>query len=665
MDGSPSLSHRRPVHTTAHRRAATTGSGNAAASASRGRLRPPAYLLTLRQVGEQLGLADPRSVQRLLQAHDLPLYRLGRSLRVDPDDLTAALRAAVVLPAPRRPSSASPKEPVVTAAKPTRPKKRTGFKQRLDTNWWREHRVDCPASLDRTLGVQVACRCPTYWRETIEAGLRRTHGPDCAAARTRQRPPRPCGCPFNADVPDEHGRKRVKAATLTEAKAELARRRALPPATAPPASTSMTVSMFFDDHLVADFGLAERTTWLYKRDFDLFHRDAIGDLALDEVTSPALQMHANGLLAACSARRSRTNKYVPDAISAMWTPVRSIFKHAIASGRLVDAPNPTAGVVLPKAPPPAPGERMTRRGGNVVAREEFVRLRAWLDGRGRGVDWGVALQAAFEHALRPGEIRGLRVGDVDLANRLLRIVTQVTETSERKRPKHVAPHAEVTLQPLSEGMAARFAAWLDQHPGRHDPDACLFWYRSVDQPLTHMAFHHALHRAQDATGVRAVDGLKLTPHGLRHSGLTYLGASGASALNLQLHGRHASIQMTDKYLHMTSVEALRHLADMHDRASVYRSFQPRPATSWPGRASGSSFGVRGSPSCSRVAPGCSPAGQNPRGGSASSGSRPMSATGPRLSCCSWAASRKSPRSSNAGSPNISPRDNSSPSSFSQ
>ena len=78
--------------------------------------------------------------------------------------------------------------------------------------------------------------------------------------------------------------------------------------------------------------------------------------------------------------------------------------------------------------------------------------------------------------------------------------------------------------------------------------------------------HPVVHRAQDATGVRAVDGLKLTPHGLRHSGLTYLGASGASALNLQLHGRHASIQMTDKYLHMTSVEALRHLADMHDRA---------------------------------------------------------------------------------------------------
>jgi excisionase family DNA binding protein len=48
-------------------------------------------LLTVPQAAERLSMS-PRSVQRLIQTGALPCIRLGRLVRIDPDDLTAMIK---------------------------------------------------------------------------------------------------------------------------------------------------------------------------------------------------------------------------------------------------------------------------------------------------------------------------------------------------------------------------------------------------------------------------------------------------------------------------------------------------------------------------------------------------------------------------------------------
>lgn len=50
----------------------------------------PAWFYSVAQVAERAGLAQ-RTIRRMIDAGQLPIHRLGRSIRVSEDDLTAFL----------------------------------------------------------------------------------------------------------------------------------------------------------------------------------------------------------------------------------------------------------------------------------------------------------------------------------------------------------------------------------------------------------------------------------------------------------------------------------------------------------------------------------------------------------------------------------------------
>lgn len=50
--------------------------------------------ITIDQAAERLGL-HPRTVRRMICGGELPAYRVGRFVRIDPDDLSSVVRPVV------------------------------------------------------------------------------------------------------------------------------------------------------------------------------------------------------------------------------------------------------------------------------------------------------------------------------------------------------------------------------------------------------------------------------------------------------------------------------------------------------------------------------------------------------------------------------------------
>jgi excisionase family DNA binding protein len=67
--------------------------GRASATPAATPRRAPPALLTVKQVADHLG-ASPRHVQRLVERKLLPVHRIGRLVRVSPDDLARLLAAS-------------------------------------------------------------------------------------------------------------------------------------------------------------------------------------------------------------------------------------------------------------------------------------------------------------------------------------------------------------------------------------------------------------------------------------------------------------------------------------------------------------------------------------------------------------------------------------------
>jgi integrase len=151
----------------------------------------------------------------------------------------------------------------------------------------------------------------------------------------------------------------------------------------------------------------------------------------------------------------------------------------------------------------------------------------------------VAVVLAAWCQLRRGEVRGLRRKDIDLANGLVTIVvTRTTAMSGRtivKEPKTRAGRRSVAI-PANALIA--IAAHLDAHVG-DDEDALLL--SGTDRSLS-----VAWAAARAAIGR---DDLRF--HDLRHSGLTWSAATGASVAELMRRAGHASQAASLRYQHAT------------------------------------------------------------------------------------------------------------------
>ena len=151
----------------------------------------------------------------------------------------------------------------------------------------------------------------------------------------------------------------------------------------------------------------------------------------------------------------------------------------------------------------------------------------------------VAVLLAAWCQLRRAELRGLRRRDVDLMRVTLTVsVTRTTKmdgTTVEKAPKTDAGRRTIAIP-------ANVVPALTDHLRRHvgpEPDALLL--NCTDRPLG---------LAWD-TARRAVGRPDLHLHDLRHSGLTWAAATGASTAELMRRAGHASPQAALRYQHAT------------------------------------------------------------------------------------------------------------------
>jgi integrase len=161
-----------------------------------------------------------------------------------------------------------------------------------------------------------------------------------------------------------------------------------------------------------------------------------------------------------------------------------------------------------------------RRGiGKALSPEDEGRL---LDECARsGSACHTAAVLALNTAMRGGELRGLKWGQVDFARRILTVGESKTEAGTGR------------LIPLNRCALDALERWGGAFPGRR-PEECVFphgW---------RTAWRNALRRA----------GLRLRFHDLRHTAISKLGEAGAPEQAIMAIAGHISRRMLERYSHI-------------------------------------------------------------------------------------------------------------------
>ncbi|WP_226921075.1 tyrosine recombinase XerC [Georgenia subflava] len=162
-------------------------------------------------------------------------------------------------------------------------------------------------------------------------------------------------------------------------------------------------------------------------------------------------------------------------------------------------------------------------------------------------DWA-ALELLYATGVRVSELVGIDVGDVDLAERTVR----VTGKGDKER-----------VVPFGIPAARALSTWLDRGRGRlvsATTGAALFLGARGGR-LDPRTLRGMLHRLTAVAGVH-----DLAPHGLRHSAATHLLAGGSDLRTVQEVLGHASLATTQRYTHVTPERLRAAYTQAHPRA---------------------------------------------------------------------------------------------------
>jgi site-specific recombinase XerD len=166
----------------------------------------------------------------------------------------------------------------------------------------------------------------------------------------------------------------------------------------------------------------------------------------------------------------------------------------------------------------------------VMSRDEIKRLLAMA----ASIKVRVMLSLAYGCGLRTGEVVRLRVGDIDSAQNIIRVVQ-----SKGRKDRNVMLPADV-LGLLRD--------WWRERPTRHDAGVAkerrwLFPGYKPGRPLTTRQFIRLFHATATAAGIRK----PVTPHSLRHSFATHLLERGIDIRVIQTLLGHDKLETTARY----------------------------------------------------------------------------------------------------------------------
>jgi len=179
----------------------------------------------------------------------------------------------------------------------------------------------------------------------------------------------------------------------------------------------------------------------------------------------------------------------------------------------------------------------------------------------------VLLSLAYGCGLRAGEVVRLRVGDIDTAQHIIRVVQ-----AKGRKDRNVM---------LSPDLLGLLRQWWKIRPTRYDrgvppTERWLFPGRRSGRPITTRQFNRLFHEAATAAGITK----PVTLHSLRHSFATHLLERGTDIRVIQALLGHDKLDTTARYTRVATgmianVESpLEQLSKPHRRVRKRKKVEP-------------------------------------------------------------------------------------------
>jgi integrase len=274
----------------------------------------------------------------------------------------------------------------------------------------------------------------------------------------------------------------------------------------------------------------------------------IGGARLSEITRRDVQDVADRLIA---------EGLDPSTIRNVLMPLRAIFRRSLQRGDI--AVNPTSGLALPA---------VRGRRERYASPDEAKRLLEAVPEDDRPI-WATAMYAG----LRLGELRALRVEDVDLASGVITVERAWDARVGVIPPKSRSAVRRVPIPKVLRGHLAEHRLRIGRTEG-------LIFGRSADDPFKPNALHDRAQRAWRANGLEPI-GL----HECRHTFASLMIAAGVNAKALSTYMGHSTIQLVwDRYGHLMpgNIEEAAGLLDTYlERASLAAASAGRTGPSGP------------------------------------------------------------------------------------
>jgi site-specific recombinase XerD len=242
-----------------------------------------------------------------------------------------------------------------------------------------------------------------------------------------------------------------------------------------------------------------------------------------------------------SARRGAA----PATLNRRIAAVRGLFEFAVITGAVsaspVPAPRRSSGLRARRGllghvrgRHPRPGGRLVREDRRLPESLDLREVEAFLADLGTHRDRAMVLLMLLG-GLRAGEVRALRLADVDMGRRQVRVLGK----GGRER-----------IVPVDRPFFTELAAYLrDERPADCATVECFVVLRgpTAGQPLTEAGMRRIFrtHRARSGAA-------RVRPHRLRHTYGTELAAAGIDLLVLRELMGHASPETTGRYVHLSA-----------------------------------------------------------------------------------------------------------------
>lgn len=368
------------------------------------------------------------------------------------------------------------------------------------------------------------------WRERIETGLWRNHRVACKASAAH-RVGRRCDCPYEFKAPHEvPGRTRTVSfvGTITEARRERARLRGAgrPTVPTPTAASEMTLTEFARVYMHSKRPyLQPLTLETTSRDYRRWVYPAFGHRALAEITRPGVRDWLREMIDEGASRRAYTG-----ALAAL----RVILSHAVDEDLLPS--NPAMGLKLP--PRSADEPTGVKR---VLTKKQ---LRLLCNKKKVGLAHASMFAVAGLAGLRRGEVIALRWRDVRLQEGRLWVRRSAEQIRGVKRIKTTKSGRDRRVA-IHEDLVQLLAAWYRLSVDGQGGDADEFvWPGLGGGPMSEGTPSQALRRAQVSLGLVDAGGKPLVSfHGLRHTAASHMLQRGVPIVTVaaQLGHRNSSV----------------------------------------------------------------------------------------------------------------------------